>query len=393
MPIDFSLLDDDAIKAALDQQIKAASQPASGAIPPGAKPSSFPPRVLPAATSPEGELARKAIAASRSAPAGAVPPPVVPEVGATVPKVGTKLPTTAKIGGALALAQELPSIGAVALDPKASGFDVATQVADSGAKLAGGFLGAKAGAAVGALGGPVAPLTVPAGAIVGGALGYLGTGKATQFLRGLVGTTPEAPGDASTLGDFADRILPGAAPAPKPTPLPPSTTVQAPAPSGIGAIAQLLSEARQRAPARGPTKFINPLPAQDVEGSPMGAFMNLAFGAADTNLAGADDRAADKRIGAQATQAREDLKILADLQTALNKADKPEVKVIQDLTGKPQVVITDPKSGESVLKEPQLQAKLYTDGKGGYFMMGPDGQPRPATENEIAQARTKGAIK
>lgn len=66
------------------------------------------------------------------------------------------------------------------------GLDIADRVSEDqsagqiaagvGGGIVGGIAGAEAGAALGALGGPAAPITVPLGALVGGALGYMGGG-------------------------------------------------------------------------------------------------------------------------------------------------------------------------------------------------------------------------
>jgi hypothetical protein len=67
------------------------------------------------------------------------------------------------------------------MDLAETGINIATSTAGEAAKYAG--IGASAGAAVGALGGPAAPLTVSGGALVGGAIGGIG-GAAMGFFKG-----------------------------------------------------------------------------------------------------------------------------------------------------------------------------------------------------------------
>lgn len=77
------------------------------------------------------------------------------------------------------------NVADVATDPNKTGSDIATQAAREaggwGSAYVGGALGSKAGAALGALGGPFAPVTIPAGALIGGIggglAGYYGSNK------------------------------------------------------------------------------------------------------------------------------------------------------------------------------------------------------------------------
>lgn len=111
------------------------------------------------------------------------------------------------LGGAvLGAAAEAPGVAAVAGDADSTGVDVATQVAGAGGKLAAAGLGAKAGAALGAFGGPAAPVTVPLGAMLGGAAGYWGANKLIEGGRGLAGTDTRDPAE-----QVAQRAAPPAA--------------------------------------------------------------------------------------------------------------------------------------------------------------------------------------
>jgi hypothetical protein len=91
------------------------------------------------------------------------------------------------------VAAEAPDVLAVAKDPGSTGIDVATQVAGAGGKLAAAGLGAKAGAVAGAFGGPLAPITVPVGALLGGAAGYVGADKLIEGGRSAVGVDTRDP--------------------------------------------------------------------------------------------------------------------------------------------------------------------------------------------------------
>ena len=111
------------------------------------------------------------------------------------------------LGGAvLGAAVEAPGVAAVAGDADSTGVDVATQVAGAGGKLAAAGLGAKAGAALGAFGGPAAPVTVPLGAMLGGAAGYWGADKLIEGGRSLAGADTRDPAE-----QVAQRAAPPAA--------------------------------------------------------------------------------------------------------------------------------------------------------------------------------------
>lgn len=107
----------------------------------------------------------------------------------------------AGLGLAAAALPEAVDVYDVATDPSTSKLDVATQVAEGAGKTASAGLGvaagAKVGGAIGAFGGPFAPVTVPVGAglgaLVGGAGGYFLADKAIEKGRELVGGDPQSP--------------------------------------------------------------------------------------------------------------------------------------------------------------------------------------------------------
>lgn len=114
------------------------------------------------------------------------------------------------IGVGLAAIPEALDTATVAMNPNATGIDVATQGAQGASRVASAGLGAAGGAALGAMTGPLAPVAVPLGAIAGGALGYFGADKAIQAGRTAVGSDPRAPVDM--LPQPAPAAIPAAAP-------------------------------------------------------------------------------------------------------------------------------------------------------------------------------------
>ncbi len=76
-----------------------------------------------------------------------------------------------------------------------TGIDVATQAAAGTGRTAAAAAGAMGGAQLGALGGPLAPVTVPLGALAGGAVGYYGADKAIKGMRGFLGADAADPVD------------------------------------------------------------------------------------------------------------------------------------------------------------------------------------------------------
>jgi hypothetical protein len=73
--------------------------------------------------------------------------------------------------------------------------DVAGRVGEAGTRGAGALIGAEGGAALGAFGGPAAPITVPLGAAVGGALGYAAPDIANKIQERVTGNKYELPSD------------------------------------------------------------------------------------------------------------------------------------------------------------------------------------------------------
>lgn len=97
--------------------------------------------------------------------------------------------------GAVGAAMEGKQVYDVARDPQSTGLDVAAQAAQGVARLSSAGAGAAGGAALGAMTGPFAPVGVPAGALIGGALGYLGADKAIEAGRELTGSNPRSPAE------------------------------------------------------------------------------------------------------------------------------------------------------------------------------------------------------
>lgn len=128
-----------------------------------------------------------------AAPAGAPPAaPAAPQsrLGRIVRTAGNAVGPTA-VG--LSAIPEALDVADVAMNPAATGIDVATQAAQGLGRLGAAGSGAAGGAALGAMTGPLAPLAVPIGALAGGALGYYGADKAIEAGRAAVGVDPRAP--------------------------------------------------------------------------------------------------------------------------------------------------------------------------------------------------------
>ena len=83
--------------------------------------------------------------------------------------------------------QEKPSSGGQA---KAFGYGAAEEAFSQVPGLAAAAPMAEAGAALGAFGGPAAPVTVPLGAFIGGGLGYFGGDWAGKYLKSKIGQDP-----------------------------------------------------------------------------------------------------------------------------------------------------------------------------------------------------------
>lgn len=147
----------------------------------------------PATGSPEA----KAWQASRAAP-----PAAAPATPARAPAGNAVGPTA--VG--LSAIPEALDVADVAMNPAATGIDVATQAAQGLGRLGAAGAGTAGGAALGAMTGPLAPLAVPIGALAGGAAGYWGANKAIEAGRTAVGMDPRAPVDR--LGQIAQPLPP-----------------------------------------------------------------------------------------------------------------------------------------------------------------------------------------
>lgn len=155
-----------------------------------------------------------------SSPAPAAKPAMTPTLGKVARIAGPA-------GGVAAAIPEALDTATVAMNPKASGIDVATQAAQGLGRIGAAGAGAAGGAALGALTGPLAPVAVPLGAVAGAAAGYWGADKAVQAGRAALGADPRAP---------VDQIP--AAPAPAPavtTPAGAPPAVARPAPGAFAA--------------------------------------------------------------------------------------------------------------------------------------------------------------
>jgi len=137
-----------------------------------------------------------------SSPAPAAKPAMTPTLGKVARIAGPA-------GGVAAAIPEALDTATVAMNPKASGIDVATQAAQGLGRIGAAGAGAAGGAALGALTGPLAPVAVPLGAVAGAAAGYWGADKAVQAGRATLGADPRAP---------VDQIPAAAPPAPAPMP-------------------------------------------------------------------------------------------------------------------------------------------------------------------------------
>ena len=189
-----------------------------GGTPPAAAPvdgvTDVRPKYNPATGSPEAKAwqASRAGAAppNTAAPAAAAPAaagaPQAPQsrLGRIVRTAGNSV---GPIGVSLAAIPEALDTATVAMNPDSTGIDVATQAAQGLGRLGSAGVGAKAGAALGAMTGPLAPIAVPLGALAGGALGYYGANEVIQQGRKAAGTDPRAP---------VDRLAAPAAEAPYP---------------------------------------------------------------------------------------------------------------------------------------------------------------------------------
>lgn len=178
---------------------------------------------------PSGELIRPAF--------GGIPPnygagggaaaagPAAESVGPTIAK--TMSPIARKMAGRLGLPLLLAQQGVTGYrdvtTPGMTGLDIAGRVAEGAGRVGGAFVGGEGGAMLGALGGPAAPLTVPAGALIGGGLGYFAPDIANKIYNMVTGGSNEL---AST---HAANLRAAQAPAAAPV-----TPPAAPAAAGSG---------------------------------------------------------------------------------------------------------------------------------------------------------------
>lgn len=240
-----------------DTRIVSAPQPARTSMTSGPRvvtptapvaPALAPPVVAPEA----GTLPRVVTPTAQVAPTLA-PPVVAPAASAEAARVATGVTTATEqvAGRSLAgtaakfvpVAGEVFTLGTGIYD----GFQgyqqndptrVAGAIGGTGGTLAAGWAGAELGATAGAFGGPLAWITVPAGAIIGGGIGavsgyFLGSWGGKQYLTGTVqnvmgsptNTTPQAavppPGAATTIAQApgttgSPGIQPGAGTPPPP---------------------------------------------------------------------------------------------------------------------------------------------------------------------------------
>jgi hypothetical protein len=105
-------------------------------------------------------------------------------------------------GPALAVVPEAIN---TAKDVFTSGVDAATKaarVSEGATRVASTLAGGQAGAAVGALGGPAAPVTVPLGAVAGGALGYIAPDYAKDMYNAFTGRNVQLPSE--TISNIRD---------------------------------------------------------------------------------------------------------------------------------------------------------------------------------------------
>lgn len=141
-----------------------------------------------------------------------------PSLETVTKPVGTALRGVAKVAPLVALGAEAYQAGRDVLDPNVDTSMKVARGAESVGRLASAAVGAKAGAGLGALGGPFAPVTVPAGAIVGGGLGYF-----APEVVGASGLMPSNQIDKQRQANEGVRSASGtiSTPAPAPAALPP----------------------------------------------------------------------------------------------------------------------------------------------------------------------------
>jgi len=165
--------------------------------------------------------------AGTPAPAAAAPPTATPNTATAAATPTTRLGrgirtagnAVGPIGVGLAAIPEALDTADVAMNPKATGIDVATQASQGIGRIASAGAGAAGGAALGAMTGPLAPVAVPLGALAGGAYGYWAANKYIEGGRAAAGSDPRAPVDQLAPPPAAAAVpaaVPGAAVAPYP---------------------------------------------------------------------------------------------------------------------------------------------------------------------------------
>ena len=211
-----------------------------------------------------------------AAPAAAAAPAPAAAKPAMSPRLGKIARAAGPAGGVLAAVPEVVDTASVAMNPNASGIDVATQAAQGAGRIGAAGAGAAGGAALGALTGPLAPIAVPVGAVIGGALGYAGADKAIEAGRKAFGVDPRAPAaqlapPPAPAAAAAPAVVPAAA-APAAKPLPgdtfaadPRTLTNPTAPAGFVTPAQVVRTGNSYSGAPGITGDIQ---ITDAGGAP-----------------------------------------------------------------------------------------------------------------------------
>lgn len=145
-------------------------------------------------------------------------------MGAVAKTGQTAVKAAGRLAAPLGVINEAVDVGKVAVDPNASGIDVATQASQGAARLASAGVGAAAGAAAGS----VIPVVGTAiGGIAGGLLGYYGANKAIEAGRSAAGVDPRSPAErAPSLVAPAANAAPAPAATPAPGAIPATPTVQ-----------------------------------------------------------------------------------------------------------------------------------------------------------------------
>lgn len=147
-----------------------------------------------------------------------------PGLGKVVGSTGKVISGAGRIAAPVAVGTEAFMAGRDVIDPNVDGLMKAARVTESLGRMGSAYVGAKGGAALGALGGPVAPITVPLGAIAGGAAGYFAPellGAGDSMPSNIIDKQREQNGLREASGTIRQP-----APAPAPAPLPPGALEQ-----------------------------------------------------------------------------------------------------------------------------------------------------------------------